>query len=315
METRQHAGRQPRRSPRRGLARVGTSGWRYPRWRGDFYPPAATTARAALSRRAARYGGDQWDLLLTDTSRDLRRLAERRPGRVRLGGEGEPVHHAHAQAAEFREATGQLLRLWPVATRRRHWGQSYGSFRRSSPGTRLARGHFSPPFPGTFPQPNAGPADMTEGPLAARRCVPPAAGRCPFVTRSRSVILPGSSSPALRMLRDLNVALVAADTAGGTRSVWNGRPISRTSACTERPHYTRAATPTAISTSGRSASSGGRLRAKTSTSTSTTTPKVTRLTTRSGWRHAWRAAQPVSVRLLAFDLVRLSTERRPRGLG
>src|SRR5437773_9312726 len=38
MENKQLGARQPRRARRRGLARVGTSGWLYPHWRGDFYP-------------------------------------------------------------------------------------------------------------------------------------------------------------------------------------------------------------------------------------------------------------------------------------
>jgi uncharacterized protein YecE (DUF72 family) len=38
MEPRQHSGRRRPASSRRGLARVGTSGWLYPHWRGDFYP-------------------------------------------------------------------------------------------------------------------------------------------------------------------------------------------------------------------------------------------------------------------------------------
>ncbi len=38
MQTRQHGSRQNRAPTIRGLARVGTSGWLYPHWRGDFYP-------------------------------------------------------------------------------------------------------------------------------------------------------------------------------------------------------------------------------------------------------------------------------------
>jgi uncharacterized protein YecE (DUF72 family) len=37
-QSEQFSARRPRRSTRRGLARVGTSGWLYPHWRGDFYP-------------------------------------------------------------------------------------------------------------------------------------------------------------------------------------------------------------------------------------------------------------------------------------
>jgi uncharacterized protein YecE (DUF72 family) len=38
METRHHGRRQPRPPTGSGQARVGTSGWLYPHWRGDFYP-------------------------------------------------------------------------------------------------------------------------------------------------------------------------------------------------------------------------------------------------------------------------------------
>ena len=115
-----------------GSVRVGISGWRYPAWRGDFYPRPGAAARAGVRRRAADHDRDQRLVLLAAAAVELPQLVRADARRLRVRGQGWPVHHPHEEAARRRDAAGQLLRVRRAGARDRSSGRSCGSCRRSS---------------------------------------------------------------------------------------------------------------------------------------------------------------------------------------
>jgi hypothetical protein len=91
---------------------VGTSGWIYQHWKGLFYPPRLASRRWLTYRRGAppvRRG--QRHLLLADAALRVPGVARGRAARVRVRAEGQPLHHAHAEARELPRAARELLRV------------------------------------------------------------------------------------------------------------------------------------------------------------------------------------------------------------
>ena len=80
-------------------------------------PEAPPAVGAPLPGRAARYRRGQRHLLFPHPSPDLCGLAKVRPRRIHLRGQGQPVHHPHAQASKLRAPVGELLCLGPPASR------------------------------------------------------------------------------------------------------------------------------------------------------------------------------------------------------
>ena len=74
-----------------GVVRVGISGWRYPAWRGDFYPTGLPQRReleyAAERLTSIEINGSFYSLQRPDV---VRRVAGRDAGRLRLRGQGRP---------------------------------------------------------------------------------------------------------------------------------------------------------------------------------------------------------------------------------
>ena len=96
-----------------GVTRVGISGLdATPGWRGDFYPKGLPAApRAGVRRRAAHLDRDQRLLLLAAAALELCEVARGGARRLRVLGQGRPVHHPPEEAPRRRGRAGQLLRL------------------------------------------------------------------------------------------------------------------------------------------------------------------------------------------------------------
>ena len=90
-------------------ARIGISGWLYPPWRRCSTRGPAAPPRAGVPVRQAGQRRDQRHVLLAAAAVELPQLARPDARRLRLRGQGRPVHHAHEEAG---------------ATSRRRWRTS-----------------------------------------------------------------------------------------------------------------------------------------------------------------------------------------------
>ena len=115
---------------------VGTSGWRYPPWRGAFYPPGLAQRRELeyLSRQVSsiEINGSFYSLQRPE---NYRAWAAETPDGLRVRGQGRPVHHPPQAAARRRDAAGQLLRLRGAGARARSSARCCGSCRRGCAST------------------------------------------------------------------------------------------------------------------------------------------------------------------------------------
>jgi len=119
--------------PASGDIRIGISGWRYPPWRGRFYPKGLAQRRelefASRSLPTIEVNGTFYSLQ-TPTSfatwRDetpedvgdvVAVLARPDTRRLRLRGQGAALRHSHAQAAPRAGAARELLRVGPARAR------------------------------------------------------------------------------------------------------------------------------------------------------------------------------------------------------
>ena len=91
--------------------RIGISGWSYPPWRGDFYPEGLPQRReleyAASQLTSIEINGSFYSLQRPSSWEKWRTEV---PGRLRVRGQGWPVHHPHEATPGRRAAAGQLLR-------------------------------------------------------------------------------------------------------------------------------------------------------------------------------------------------------------
>ena len=131
-------------------ALIGVSGWRYPRWRGDFYPKGLPQ-RLELTYAAERMTLDRGErlLLLAPTPELVCRVAGRRATRGRARGQGRPLHHAHEVPARRRGPVGQLLRERGAGARAHSSAPCCGSCPRGSPSTPIGSRAFFELLPRT----------------------------------------------------------------------------------------------------------------------------------------------------------------------
>ena len=99
--------------------RIGVSGWKYRKWRGDFYPSGLRQADElgylAQRMNSAEINGSFYSLA---QARALCGVARCDPGRLPVRGEGRTLHHPYEEAQRAGGGTGQLLRLRAARTRR-----------------------------------------------------------------------------------------------------------------------------------------------------------------------------------------------------
>ena len=95
-----------------GVTRVGISGWRYPPWRGDFYPKGLPQRReleyAARQLTSIEINGSFYSLQRPSSYAKWRSEV---PEDFVFSRQGRPLHHPHEAAPRRRGAAGQLLRL------------------------------------------------------------------------------------------------------------------------------------------------------------------------------------------------------------
>ena len=121
---------------RAGTVRIGISGWTYAPWRGVFYP------KGLPQKRELEYAASQFSTLeINGTFYGMQRpdafadWADRAPDDFVFAVKA-PRFITHMQpAARCGDAAGELHRLGPAAARRRSWGRSCGSSRRTSAST------------------------------------------------------------------------------------------------------------------------------------------------------------------------------------
>ena len=246
--------------------RIGISGWRYAGWRGDFYPKGLRQRRrAGVRRRADDVGRDQRLVLLAAAPELVCRVAGPDARRLRLRGQGRPLHHPHEEAARRRDPARQLLRLGGARARAPSSGPCCGSCRErlAFDAERLAA------FFDLLPRTTAQAAELArrhDDKLAER----PGPHRPPRST-SRSATRWSRGTPsfdtdeALALLRRArHRACVVADSAGRWPLHERRRPAtSATCGCTATPSSTPAATATRRSTGGPGSAGGGATRGTT----------------------------------------------------
>ena len=89
---------------------IGTSGWQYRDWRGGLYPPGRAAAAVARAlRHQYLHRGEQQQLLPAAVAGDVRRLAGAHPGRLRHGGQGQPVSDPRKRLRDPAEPVARLL--------------------------------------------------------------------------------------------------------------------------------------------------------------------------------------------------------------
>ena len=96
----------PRRCsiPSSGQLRVGTSGYSYKEWKGNFYPEKLPD-REMLSFYAKQFTTVEinYTFYRMPTESTLLNFGQKRPGRLSLRLEGQPEDHPHSEAAQLRE--------------------------------------------------------------------------------------------------------------------------------------------------------------------------------------------------------------------
>ncbi len=91
---------------------MGISGWTYPGLARRLLPQGAPAARrAGVRRRTAHQHRDQRLVLLPPAPVVVPELARADSRRLRVRGQGRPVHHAPQEARRRRDRAGQLLRV------------------------------------------------------------------------------------------------------------------------------------------------------------------------------------------------------------
>ena len=155
--------------------RIGISGWRYPGWRGTSIPRGCRSAASWSTPPAAQLDRDQRLVLLAAAAVELRGLARGDARRLRVRGQGRPLHHPHEEA----RATSR--RRWRTSSPRACWrsatssGRSSGSSRRSSASTPSGSAAF---FDAAAAHHRAAAAELARAPRRA-------AARRPRVDRAR----------------------------------------------------------------------------------------------------------------------------------
>ena len=258
-------------------ARIGVSGWRYPSWRGDFYPkglPQRLELTYAAERMTSIEVNGSFYSLQRPSSYAAWRAAV--PADVVLAVKGgrfithmKALRDVETPLANF-FASGVLAlgaQLGPVLWQlpERVW-PSTGSVWPSSSSCSHARRARPPRL-----------AARHDDKLAEDRVADDVRGRRPV----RHALEPRHESFDSDEARALCAEHGVAHGRRRQRGPLAGhattrRATSATCGCTARPSSTRAATPTRPSTGGPRRAGTGSTRGTTSTSTSTTTPRVTR---------------------------------------
>ena len=115
--------------------RVGIGGWTFEPWRDNFFPAGwPHSARARVREPQAHRDRGQRHLLQHDEARDLREVARRDAGRLRVLAEGHALRDQPARARGGRRVD-RALRGSGIADWRTSSGRSSGSSRRPSAST------------------------------------------------------------------------------------------------------------------------------------------------------------------------------------
>ena len=223
------------------LARIGISGWTYAPWRGVFYPPKLP------HRLELQYASERLDSIEINGSfyslqrpSSYRTLGGAHRRRVRVRGEGRPVHHAHPAPEERRGRRSPTSSPPACSPSGRSSARCSGSYRRrcSSTRNRWTRSSACCPAPRPRPAALAGESTLDEDRTHTRRRRRPAAA-----ARGRGAARDLRRPAFTELARAHGVAIVLADTAGRypvirepTRRLRVCAPARRRGAVHERLH-------------------------------------------------------------------------------
>ena len=266
------------------MIRVGISGWRYPPWRGDFYPKGLPHRRELEYAAQQLTYRDQRLVLLAAATLQLCEVALGGARRLRVRGQGRPLRHPHEAAQGRRGATGELLRLRGPGPGQRAGSDpvaAAGDLRvRRDGGEGVLR---APPTDDDRGRPARHPARRQglRGQAVVRRG-----------GRAADALRPGAAAPqlaadeALAQLTECDVALVVADSAGKwPRFEQAVGPIVYARLHGDTELYASGYTDSALDQWAEGCAAGPRTGARPS-STSTTTSRATPRTTRAADREA-----------------------------
>ena len=190
---------------------IGISGWRYAPWRGEFYPPGLPSARSSNTRPLGSRPSSSTAAFTLCNGPSTTSVGTTRFHRLPFRRQRVALHHAYEAVAQCRDGARELLRVGLLALEHK-----LGPLLWQLPPTLKFDERLEPFLEATAADDERSredlPAGTTRASPAAPIYAPAKIASC--ATRSRCGTRASRHLSSSSLLREQNVALVVADTAG-----------------------------------------------------------------------------------------------------